>query len=272
MKNILVLFVVFLSLDIYAQKIGYVDTDFIIEQMPAYRKAQSQLDAQVKVWQKEVKEFKQEVTKLKEDYNNEKILLTDSQIQEREEQIKQKEEELEKLIDKRFGEEGDIMKFRTNSAQPVQDQIFNAIKKVSDKKNYSFIVDKSGSGIDFLYSDGRYDVTNLVLKELGLGQYLKEAKIKEKEDKEKERELRRLKIDQERKQRELDKIRAKEEKEKDKVEEIKAVEDKEIDAGVVEEQKQKSEPKQKSYEDLSDIEKIKRKAEQLKKEREKNNK
>jgi Skp family chaperone for outer membrane proteins len=181
----------------FAQRIGYVDTDFIIEQLPQFNQSQSKLDAQVKRWEEEIQTKKKEIDTLKQKFDDEKILYTESQFKDKEKDIKDKETKLKELIDKKFGAEGEIVKYRQNSAKPVQDQIFNAIRTVCEKQKYNWIINKGQSGIDFLYTDGRNDVTNLVLKELGLGQYDEEAKKKVKEDKKKERE-RKLKEKQDR--------------------------------------------------------------------------
>lgn len=189
MKQLINLLIIFLiSNSIFAQRIGYVDTDFIIELLPQFNQSQSRLDAQVKRWEEEIQTKKKEIDTLKQKFDDEKILYTESQFKDKEKDIKEKETKLKELIDKKFGAEGEVVKYRQNSAKPVQDQIFNAIKTVCEKQKYNWIVNKGQSGIDFLYTDGRNDVTNLVLKELGLGQYDEEAKKKVKEDKKKERE------------------------------------------------------------------------------------
>jgi len=144
------------------QRVGYIDMNYILENVPEYMNAQAQLDTKVKTWQQKLDVLSNEIEQLKTDLSNEKSLLTNELIKEREEDIDIKEQELSRLQQAYFGPAGDLFQMRKQLAKPVQDQVYNAIQDIAQKKKYDFILDKS-SDLILLYSNNKYDISELVL-------------------------------------------------------------------------------------------------------------
>lgn len=144
------------------QRVAYVDMNYILENVPEYVNAQSQLDTKVKTWQQKLDALSKEIEQLKTDLSNEKPLLTKELINEREEDIIIKEQELQRLQQAYFGPTGDLFQMRKQLAKPVQDQVYNAIQDIAVKKRYDFVLDKS-SDLILLYSNNKFDISELVL-------------------------------------------------------------------------------------------------------------
>lgn len=144
------------------QKVGYIDMNYILENVPEYVNAQAQLDTKVKTWQQKLDVLSKEIEQLKTDLSNEKSLLTNELIKEREEDIDIKEQELSRLQQAYFGPTGDLFQLRKQLAKPVQDQVYNAIQDIARNKKYDFILDKS-SDLILLYSNSKFDISELVL-------------------------------------------------------------------------------------------------------------
>tara|TARA_A100000164_G_C21842793_1_gene740937 strand:- start:177 stop:920 length:744 start_codon:yes stop_codon:yes gene_type:complete len=144
-------------------KIGYIDTEYILENLPEYNQVLEKLEEKAAEWKKEVDTKLREIKKKKASLDSERILLTNEMIKEIEEEITIDEEELSEYQQKRFGPRGDLIIQRQQLIQPVQDQIFNAIKEIAKSRNYDFIFDKSAD-IVMLYSDKRYDISDQILR------------------------------------------------------------------------------------------------------------
>ena len=144
-------------------KIGYIDTEYILENLPEYNQVLERLEEKATEWKKEADTKLREIKKKKASLNSERILLTNEMIKEIEEEITIDEEELSDYQQKRFGPRGDLIIQRQQLIQPVQDQIFNAIKEIAKSRNYDFIFDKSAD-IVMLYSDKRYDISDQILR------------------------------------------------------------------------------------------------------------
>lgn len=136
--------------------------------MPQYKQAQQRLDAEVKRWQKEIQLKQDSLEQMKISFENEKILLTEDQQKLKSEEIKDSEKKLKEFVDKKFGTNGDTFSMRLSFAKPAQDQIWNAINAVASKNKYDMIFDKSSSLSVMIFSNPKYDITDKVLKELGL--------------------------------------------------------------------------------------------------------
>lgn len=160
-KILNLLFFIF-SISIFAQKIGVVDTNYILDRLPQYKDAQQRLETQVKVWQEEVQKKQSEYEKKKEAFENEKVLLVGDQLKQRQTEIDNLEKELKKTIENRFGTNGEINKIRGTMSMPFQDQIWNAIKTVSEKNGLGIVLDKSNN-ISVLFLDKKFDYTDRVL-------------------------------------------------------------------------------------------------------------
>jgi Skp family chaperone for outer membrane proteins len=151
---------------IFAQrgiKIGYIDTEYILENLPEYNQIYKRLEEKAGDWKKEIEERSRKIDQKKESLKSERILLTSEMIEEIEEEILIDEEELSEYQQKRFGPRGDLIIQKQQLIQPIQDQIFNAIRELAKSRNYDFIFDKSAD-IVMLYSDKRYDVSDQILR------------------------------------------------------------------------------------------------------------
>ena len=144
-------------------KIGYIDTEYILENLPEYNQVLKRLENKADGWKKEIDDRMRKIEQKKESLNSERILLTNEMIEEIEQEILFEEEELSEYQQKRFGPRGDLIIQKQQLVQPIQDQIFNAIRELAKSKNYDFIFDKS-TDIVMLYSDKRHDVSDLILR------------------------------------------------------------------------------------------------------------
>ncbi len=167
MKKLAFLTMLFsVSLMLNAQKFAYVDTDYILGSIPTYESAQEQIDIMSKDWQSEIETKYADIEKLYKEFQAEKVLLTEDMKRQREEEIIQKEREVKDLQRKYFGPEGDLFKKRKELIEPIQNDIFNAIKEIATEGSYGVIFDAAG-GASMLYSDPKYDKSDEVLEKLG---------------------------------------------------------------------------------------------------------
>ena len=170
MKKIIIVFFSLLALGAGAQntgaKFGYVDTDYIMSQIPEYKAAQSELDKLSVQWQKEIDGKYAEIDKLYKAYQADAILLTEEMKKKRENEIINKEKEVKDLQKARFGVDGELFKKRQELVKPIQDKVYSAIKAVAEKNGLGFIMDKSGQ-VALLYANNKYDRSDDVLVYLG---------------------------------------------------------------------------------------------------------
>lgn len=150
----------------FAQKFAYVDTDYILDNIPEYQVAQDKLDELSVKWQKEIENKFAEIDRLYKEYQSEAVLLPEDMKKKREEEIIQKEKEAKDLQKKRFGQNGDLFKKRQELIEPIQDRVYDSVRDIAEKENYATIFDKAGS-LTMLYSDARYDISDRVLKKMG---------------------------------------------------------------------------------------------------------
>ena len=150
----------------FGQKYAFVDTDYILNNIPEYTDAQALLDDLSAQWQKEIETKFQEIDKLYRDYQAESILLPEDLKKQRENEIVQKEKEAKDLQKKRFGKDGDLFKKRIELVEPIQEKLYNAIQDMAVTRNYAFIFDKA-SGAALLFADAKYDISDDVLDEIG---------------------------------------------------------------------------------------------------------
>lgn len=149
------------------QKMGYVDTDYILSNIPEYKMAQETLDKLAADWQKEIDAKYAEIDKLYKAYQADALLLTEEMRKKRENEIINKEKEARELQKQKFGIDGELFRKRQELVKPIQDRIFNAIKSVADKKGIAFVFDKAGA-VTLLYTNNKYDLSEEVIKELGI--------------------------------------------------------------------------------------------------------
>jgi outer membrane protein len=150
-----------------AQKFALVDMDYILKNMPAYERANEQLNQTSKQFQAEVEAITKQAQDLYKKYQSESVFLSDEQKKKREEAIVAKEKEAADLKKKYFGPEGELFKKRESLMTPIQDEIYNAVKDISDNKGYQLILDRaSGNGI--IFASPKIDISNEVLAKLGI--------------------------------------------------------------------------------------------------------
>jgi Skp family chaperone for outer membrane proteins len=145
-----------------AQKIGYIDMEYILENIPEYQEALKKINAKSIDWQRDIEKQQQEIDDEKTELSNEKVLLTTDLIVEKEEDIQIKELELKKRQASYFGTEGDLYFLRKQLVKPIQDLVYNAIQDIATKRKYDFVLDKS-SNLIMLYSNSAYDISDMVI-------------------------------------------------------------------------------------------------------------
>lgn len=167
-KKVLLFAFLILSFSSVAQKtqrIGYIDMEYILENIPEYNDAQSKINAKAIVWQNNVNTLQKEIETLKAELYNEKALLTKDLIEEKEEDIQINELELKKLQISYFGTDGDLYLLRQQLVKPVQDLVYNAIQDIATKRKYDFVLDNS-SDLIMLYTNNQYDISELVINSI----------------------------------------------------------------------------------------------------------
>lgn len=160
------LFVIACTVGAYAQKFALVDMEYILKNIPSYEMANEQLNQVSLRWQKEVEAKAKEAETLYKNFQADMVFLTDEQKKKKEEEIMAKEKEATELRNKYFGPEGELYKKRQSLMKPIQDDIYNAIKKVSEERGYQAIFDRASSA-NIIYASPRIDVSNEVLDKLG---------------------------------------------------------------------------------------------------------
>lgn len=151
---------------IQAQKFAYVDTQYILDNIPEFSEAQSQLDEISAEWQKEIEAKFAEVDKMYKDYQTQSVLLPEDMKKKKEQEIVDKEKEAKALQRTRFGKDGDLFKKRQELVKPIQEKVYNAIQEIATNNNYAVVFDKGGS-LTMMYANPKYDVSDEVLDNLG---------------------------------------------------------------------------------------------------------
>lgn len=149
-----------------AQKYAMVDMEYILRNVPSYEMASEQLNQLSQRWQKEVEAVAKEAETLYKNYQNEMVFLTDDQKKKKEEEIVAKEKSAAELRQKYFGPDGELYKKRQSLMKPIQEDVYNAVKKVSEERGYQCIFDRATSS-DIVFASPRIDVSNEVLEKLG---------------------------------------------------------------------------------------------------------
>jgi len=144
-------------------RIGYIDMEYILENVPEYQEALVQLDGRVQRWKKDMDDQQKEIDQMKLNLSNERVLLTRELIEEREEDIKIKEDQLFEYQQNRFGPNGDLFIQKRQLVQPIQDQVFAAVQDIASNRQYDFIFDKSADVV-MLYAAERNDISDQVIR------------------------------------------------------------------------------------------------------------
>lgn len=149
-----------------AQKFALVDMEYIFKNIPSYEMANEQLNQLSQRWQKEVEAVGKEAEEMYSKYLADKVFLTEEQVKKREEEIVAKEKEATELRMKYFGPEGELYQKRQTLLKPIQDDVYNAVKKVADERGIQAVFDRA-SASDIVYASPRIDISNDVLAKLG---------------------------------------------------------------------------------------------------------
>lgn len=156
-----------LPLTASAQKFALIDMEYILKNVPAYERANEQLNQVSKKWQAEVEVLNTEASTMYKNYQNEVVFLSQDQKKKRQEAIMAKEKQASDLKRKYFGPEGELFKKRTSLITPIQDEIYNAVKDISDQRGYSLVIDRSSNAAGIIYGSPKVDISNEVLQKLG---------------------------------------------------------------------------------------------------------
>ncbi|MBK9638375.1 MAG: OmpH family outer membrane protein [Bacteroidetes bacterium] len=156
----------FASTSIFAQKYAYIDSQYILDNISEYKAAHQQLDQLSIAWQKDIEAKYTVIDKLYKDYQAEQILLTEEMRRKREQEITNKEKEVKEYQKQKFGYEGELFKKKQELIKPIQDKIFNAVKKMATDQSYAVIFDKSGDLV-MLYTNPKYDKSDDILESMG---------------------------------------------------------------------------------------------------------
>ena len=150
----------------HAQKFAFVDSDYILRNIPSYMAAQEELDNLSENWESVIKKEYEVIEEMYKSYKAERVLLSDEMRQEREENIIEKENEVKALQQQYFGPEGDLFKKREELVKPIQDAVYKSVRELTAEGGYAIIFDTS-SGASILYSNPRYDMSDEILQKMG---------------------------------------------------------------------------------------------------------
>lgn len=167
MKRIILgLVFVCITLVTHAQRYAFVDTEYIMNNIPAYKAAQDKLNKMSVDWQKEIEQEYSELDKLYKEFQSEKVLLTNEMIKQREAELDEKDRAIKNLQKRFFGPGGELFQKRQELIKPIQDEVYAVIKDIAESGNYAIIFD-TASGSNILFTDPKYDKSDEVLEKLG---------------------------------------------------------------------------------------------------------
>lgn len=167
-KNILlVLLVSLMALPLFGQRYAYIDSEYILGNMPDYTEAQAELDRVAAQWQREIESQFMTIDSMYKKYQVEAITLPDKMKKSREDAIIAAEKNAKDLQKKRFGKDGDLFKKREELVKPIQDRVFTAINDYAKEKGYAFVFDVAGS-MTIVYADPKWDINDEIMQKLGI--------------------------------------------------------------------------------------------------------
>lgn len=149
-----------------AQKFALIDMEYILKNIPAYEMTNEQLSQVSQKWQNEVEAIQQEAQNMYKNYQSDLVFLSAEMKTKREEEIVKKEQEAQDLKRKYFGPEGELYKKRESLMKPIQDEIYNAVKEISDRQGYQLVIDRA-SAMSIIFASPKIDISNAVLDKLG---------------------------------------------------------------------------------------------------------
>ncbi|MDY3069526.1 MAG: OmpH family outer membrane protein [Parabacteroides sp.] len=154
------------SLAVNAQKYALIDMEYILKNIPAYEMTNEQLSQVSQKWQNEVEALQQEAQNMYKTYQSDLVFLSAEMKTKREEEIVKKEQEAQDLKRKYFGADGELYKKRESLMKPIQDEIYNAVKEISEDKGYQLVIDRA-SAMSIIFASPKIDISNEVLSKLG---------------------------------------------------------------------------------------------------------
>ncbi|WP_443939918.1 OmpH family outer membrane protein [Pedobacter sp. MW01-1-1] len=166
-KSLLIAFLICSSFGVFAQKFAYVDTEYILKNMPEYKSAMNQLDVASKQWQQQVDQNFSEIDRMYKAYQADQVLLTDDMRKRRENEIIEKEKKAKEFQRQKFGPDGELFQSRSALLKPIQDKVADVIKQIAKAKYLDFIFDKSSEATMMIYASSSYDLSNDVITKLG---------------------------------------------------------------------------------------------------------
>ncbi len=149
-----------------AQKFALIDMEYILKNIPAYEMTNEQLSQVSQKWQNEVEAIQQEAQNMYKNYQSDLVFLSAEMKTKREEEIVKKEQEAQDLKRKYFGPEGELYKKRESLMKPIQDEIYNAVKEISDRQGFQLVIDRA-SAMSIIFASPKIDISNEVLNKLG---------------------------------------------------------------------------------------------------------
>lgn len=167
MRKVLVMMAMLLSaVAASAQKFALVDMEYILKNIPAYERANEQLNQVSKKWQAEVEALSTEAQTMYKNYQNEVVFLSQEQKKERQDAIMEKEKQAAELKRKYFGPDGELFKKRTSLMTPIQEEVYNAVKDIADLRGYQLVLNRA-SDTGIIFGSPKIDISNEVLQKLG---------------------------------------------------------------------------------------------------------
>ncbi|MFN5844861.1 MAG: OmpH family outer membrane protein, partial [Flavobacteriia bacterium] len=163
----LITFLFFGTAFAFGQKYAYIDSDFILGNVPEYKESKDKLDKLAERWTKEIEERYDALKVKKDNFAREEVLLPTEEKNKRKEEIAKLETEAMEMQKMRFGVSGDYFQKRQELIKPIQDRVYDAMQKVASKRNYTFVFDKANQS-NLVYADSKYDISDEVLKEMGI--------------------------------------------------------------------------------------------------------
>lgn len=149
------------------QKIGYIDSDFVMEEIPEYTGIEQRLETIAQNWKDEIDEMQVEIERLRQEFEAREILFTPDIRRQRQQEIDRKVREREQYIERRFGPEGDYFRQQEELLEPLQQRILEAVVKVAEREGYDHVFDRAGDYL-FLFSRDRWNISREVLEEMGI--------------------------------------------------------------------------------------------------------
>lgn len=149
-----------------AQKVAYIDSEYIMDQIPEYQAAQDEIERISQKWQQDLEQKYQAIEQMYTDYQAQEVLLPEDVRQQKQEAIFQAEREAKEYREQKFGFSGELFTLQESKVKPIQDKVFRAVEKVSQQRRYDLVFDKAGE-VTWVYTNATYDLSADVLSEMG---------------------------------------------------------------------------------------------------------